>query len=205
MKADELMDSAIHTLAKQRPDLCDQSGRGFWPVPVHFPRLLSKTLDALQREVSERYLRHDPTADTLASVRMDFMRVVGEGDLGENHTKLFLADHPGIANVTPEESDRLPFGQFCRSILTIDDPVLLMAILTRNEEGGLAEAQALADTKLIKPDGPFALTHLREEEVHGRISADMRKKLLSISEFEQRFHLGETIHDQFYLSILDAR
>lgn len=202
LSAAEIATSSLAELARKRPELCDASGRAFWPVPAHFPHLLSRAVETLQQETTLRYLRHDPIAKELATVRTDLMKVVYEGDLGENHTDMFLRDHPEILSVTPEEADTLPFAEFCRGILSIDDPIVLLAVLTRNEEAGLAEAQALAQHSFIKPDGKFAKVHVIEEEVHGRISEGMRERLLRIPEFQTRFAKGEGLHDDLYRTIL---
>ncbi len=200
--ANEYMGSKIKELAERRPDLCDKSGRGFWPVPASFPSLLSHAQNQLQSKIQEFYLKGEvEKADTLASVRMDLQKLVHEGDLGENHTRLFLNDHSGIQFLSEGVHRKLPFYNFCETVLDIEDPIMLMGIISRNEEGSLGEAHALAATGLVNY-GPFATTHLREEVEHGRLSERIRKTLSSHSDFHENFVTGIRVHDQIYHSIL---
>jgi len=197
--ANEFMGSTIRMLATKHPEFCDRSGQGFWPVPAYFPRLLSDYIDKLQCEITQQYLLgNSAQGNTLASVRTDVIKIISEGDLGENHTQLYIEDHPIVIGT---DYRVLPFYNFCESALEIKNPIILLGFLMRNEEGSLEEAIALAETGLIGK-GAFADKHLIEEKEHGRIAESVTKKLLAEPAYAEDFKTGMRIHDQLYISIL---
>ena len=202
LNAGKFMGDKIRELASQQPELCDQSGKGFWPVPAMFPQLLAHTIHKLQEKITYLNLfgKYEE-AKLLTEVRLGMLKVVFEGDLGEDHTRLFLDDHKGILGLDSAEYRKLPFYDFCKSVLEIENPIVLLGILTRNEEGSLEEAKALTETKLIG-SGEFARIHVIEEEEHGRISAKIREALIQHSEFKEDFVKGLALHDLFYSSII---
>lgn len=128
------------------------------------------------------------------------MKIVYEGDLGENHTGLFVKDHPTITE-NIKEFRKLPFFNFCSSILIIRNPLILLGILTRNEEGSLEEAKALVETNLISK-GTFSKTHLIEEKQHVQISEYIRNKLMQHELWREDFMKGIKLHDKLYSTIV---
>ena len=191
------MENKIRELAKKRPELSNMSGKGFWPVPAFFPLLLSHTIHCLQNKITELYLKNDGIAKELSEIRIALLNIVFEGDLGEDHTGLFIKDHPNKL----DEYKNLPFYNFCQGILKINNPIILLGILTRNEEGSLEEAKALVETKIINV-GIFSQIHLIEEEKHARISESIKNKLLKNVQFKEDFLKGIDIHDELYSSIV---
>lgn len=200
--AEEFMEMAVRELAATQPELRDGSGRAFWPTPAMFPNLLAECLEGLQDEITRLYLDSEwDKADLLANCRCDLLKIVGEGDLGENHTALFLKDHPTIKELTTEESRNLPFYRFCSEMLDIENPVVLLGALMRNEEGSLGEMEALLDEELITR-GPFAELHIVEEEEHARLAENISARLRGEPAFGEDYQHGYALHDEIYTRAL---
>ena len=148
---------------------------------------MSDYIDKLQCEITQQYLLgNSAQGNTLASVRTDVIKIISEGDLGENHTQLYIEDHPIVIGT---DYRVLPFYNFCESALEIKNPIILLGFLMRNEEGSLEEAIALAETGLIGK-GAFADKHLIEEKEHGRIAESVTKKLLAEPAYAEDFKTG---------------
>jgi hypothetical protein len=203
-EAGEFMSNMVNELAKKYPHLCDESGRGFWPVAAYFPLVLSTTLDKLQSKITNAYLSGTKKdAEFLAQLRIGLMEIVYEGDLGENHTQLYLSDHPNLSYIPKREHKSLPFYDFCQGLLKVERPIILLGAILRNEEGSVAEVQALVDTHLIK-NGFFAQTHLKEEEKHARISRDIVEKLVDNHVYKRSFLEGYRLHDVLYQTVINV-
>jgi Fe-S-cluster containining protein len=199
--ANQFMRDTVRLLADRQPGLRDRGGRAFWPVPALFPLLLVHCLHQVQRQVSELYLAaHDREAAILAACRCNLLRLVAEGDLGEDHAALFLADHPGIAAIAGEEYRQLPFYGFCQDILRIDDPILLLGALMRNEAGSLGEMEALLAENLISP-GRFSAAHLVEEVTHARLADEIAERLSEFEALNRSFNAGQALHDRIYAAV----
>lgn len=199
--ANVFMRDTVKALAHRQPGLCDRSGRGFWPVPVMFPLLLAHCLHRLQQRVSELYLGgHYCEGELLAACRCNVLRLVAEGDLGEDHASLFLADHHEVRGITGPECRQLPFFAFCEGILRIDDPVVLLGALMRNEAGSLGEMEALLGEGLIS-SGRFSEVHLVEEVTHARLAEEIAERLATVDELNHSFQIGQALHDQIYASV----
>lgn len=200
--AEKFMEMAVRELAATQPELRDGSGRAFWPTPAMFPNLLAECLEGLQDEITRLYLESEwEKADLLASCRCDLLKIVGEGDLGENHTALFVKDHPSIKALKAEESRSLPFFRFCSEMLDIENPVMLLGALMRNEEGSLGEMEALLDEELITR-GPFAELHIVEEEEHARLAENISERLRGEPAFGEDYQRGYALHDEIYTRAL---
>jgi release factor glutamine methyltransferase len=203
-KAGEFMARKVIELAQTREDLCDESGLGFWPIPAMFPQVLSHTIHLLQRKITNLILEgKTQEAHLLTHVRCDLLKIVHEGDLGENHTGIFLHEHRRALEIDRTTLEKLPFYSFCTSLLEIDNPLVLLGAITRNEEGSIGEAKALVKTNLIK-NRKFAELHLIEEVEHGRISAQIKSLLVDHPIFGSDFTQGLKLHDQLYSKILDT-
>src|SRR5262245_60137167 len=113
--AGEVMVEVLELLAASRPELCDKSGAAFYPIPVVFPKILSRVVDTLQFEITRFHLEGDHAlADLLTEARILLMQLVFEGDLGENHSRLFLDDHPASRTRKMDH----PFKVFCEKVGT---------------------------------------------------------------------------------------
>lgn len=200
--APELMASGIAKLGDQFPEYTNQSGVGFWPIPLYFPRFLSRCIDLIQEEITDHWNRKDAdTAGKLIDVRIRLLRLVYEGDLGENHLGAFIADHPFVTELSAEVE--LPFSQFCLKILEVDDAITLLGILMRNEEGSLAEAHQLVNSQIINVDGTYGKLHLEEEVEHGRLATEIHQIIEGIPALNDRYLLGFEMHDEWYMSPFD--
>lgn len=200
--ANAFMKETVRTLAHRRPALRDRSGRGFWPVPAMFPLLLSQCLHRLQQRVSELYLEgRQHEGGLLAACRCNMLRLVADGDLGEDHAALFLADHPQIGAIPGQECRDLPFFTFCQGILHIDDPIVLLGALMRNEAGSLGEMEALLEEDLIA-SGRFSEIHLIEEVTHARLAEEIAERLAEVDELHSSFTKGQALHDRIYAGVV---
>ncbi len=197
MQPGTVMAQAIQTLAKKSPQYCNGKGLGFWPIPTLFPLLLTHTLLLLQTEISRLYLEHDPLAARLTHARTQFSKLSHEGDLGENHTELFLADHPEVRKLTPTVTEQLPFADFCRGMLALQDFAELCGAITDNEIGSVEEARALQDARIVV-DGPYLQKHLVEEVEHAK-AAEKINQIFLTSPYNDRFTSGIEKHRQLYL------
>lgn len=195
--AGDFMAAYIQQLADRRPDLANMSGRGFWPVPAVFPLYLGHSIFRLQNAVSEAYLRGDSShAAWLAHLRVLLMRIVYEGDLGENHTELFLRDHPEAPHADG------PFAKFTTHLGQMHMHwATMLGLLVDNEVGSLAEARALVGYKIIRPDGVFARVHLQEEVEHARIATEIAVAVQR-SRYAGAFENGIRLHRMWYASIV---
>ncbi len=195
--AGTIMAEIVSRLAEDRPDLRDSSGRAFWPVPASFPLILSKCLFGLQELATGECLAGcSHRAQLVSAVRIEFLRLTADGDLGEDHTSLFLKDHPKAAEVT----DRPPFGYFCEEILKIEDPIVLLGAISRNEEGSISEIAALVESRLID-DGAFARKHLEQEHEHARRAETIAHLIGDSGWLLPRFQSGLALHDRLYSSV----
>src|SRR6266478_37501 len=121
--SNEYMGECINKLAKEKKQYCDNSGYAFFPVPIYFPKMLSKCIDMLQDEITSFYLKNKiEVAEKLVQVRINIIKMVHEGDLGENHTGLFLHDHPKLKNMNKVELKKTPFYNFCINVLRVNNP-----------------------------------------------------------------------------------
>ncbi|MCG8599294.1 MAG: hypothetical protein MI807_04045 [Verrucomicrobiales bacterium] len=198
--SDSVMGTVLRQFAANYPDYCDSSGRAFWPVPAYFPLLLSRVLDALQQEISSAYIHgENEKARLLAEARIKLAQITLEGDLGENHTEMFLRDHP---NVTTADAENRPFDRFCAGAMAVEDPVELLGLLCRNEQGSIEEMEAARDCQLLA-DGPFLQVHLIEEEEHRKLAEEIRDIMMTNSVFAASFKRGEEVHDKLYAGVLE--
>jgi len=199
--ANEFMAMIVGELAARRPALRDQSGRGFWPTPALFPLLLAHCLRLLQQRVSDLYLAgKQDHGELLATCRCNLLKLVSEGDLGEDHTSLFLADHPGLVALPRDETQRLPFSGFCQQVLSIEDPIILLGVLMRNEAGSLGEMESLLKEDLIAP-GRFSEVHLVEEVEHAFLAEGIAERLAVEPELSRCFEAGQRLHDEIYVGL----
>lgn len=201
--ANAFMGAKIEAFAAQHPEFTEPAVRGcfFWVVTCYFPELLAEMQLRLTRLARKAYLRHESDADLLAWVRMEWTKLTSVGDLGENHTRMYLEEHPAVLDMTLDQVYDSPFARFCTGLLELQDPIMLLGALTRNEEGAIGEATALVSTGLIA-DGEFARLHLLEEPEHGAISAGIRERMLAHPGFSPRFIQGMRHHDFLYQGIL---
>jgi hypothetical protein len=202
--AGKYMASQVFALAKAKKEYCNGSGIGFYPVPVYFPRMLSKCIDLIQNEITKYYLKQENTkAEKLVQVRINLLKTVFEGDLGENHTGIFLKDHPKVIKLTKEEIKALPYYNFVMGMVAEENPFRLLGMLARNEKGSLEEAKALVETNLIKDDGEYGNLHLMEEVLHGQLADEIAEIVLSELEFSEQFIIGQINHDKLYSTVLN--
>lgn len=199
--AGQTMTAVLEKIAEKSPAYADSSGKVFWPIPAAFPLLLTKTLHLLQTEITRLYLAHNPLAKQLADARMLFMKLMYEGDLGENHTDLFLVDHPSTKGITTEESNHLPFSRFCDEALKIENFATLCGLICRNEIGSVAEANRLEELKMVI-DGPYNKIHKVEEIEHARASEKIADIFME-SPYKEDFVLGMELHDTLYKEALN--
>src|ERR1700741_75998 len=97
----------IKKLAKIRPDLCNSSGLGFWPVPIMIPVIIAKCIYLLHAEWQRQIMLGDrPLAKKLSEIRILLAKLGYEGDLGEDHAGIYMKEHPEVKNV---EMETLPF------------------------------------------------------------------------------------------------
>ncbi len=198
------MGECINALAKKNEKYCNNSGYAFFPVPIFFPKMLSKCIDMLQDEITNCYLENNvEVVEKLIQVRINIIKMVNEGDLGENHTGLFLHDHPMLKNMDQLTIKKTPFYNFCVSVLKVANPYILLGIITRNEEGSLSEMNALVKNNLINIKGNFAKLHLIEEEMHGILSKEVATILSNHDFFRKDFLEGYILHDKLYNTILN--
>jgi len=201
--AGQVMASTLARFASSHPELCDKSGTGFMPIPIMFPLLLTHLLDLLQLTISVLYSTNDLHVDKLVRIRMLFMQLMSEGDLGEDHTGLFLREHPEALKRLNMDMERGPFAAFCRRVRQTQDFAELCGIICRNEIGSEAEARALLEHAIIS-DGKYAQTHLVEEVEHANAAAEISEIFLH-SPYRHRFQNGLLLHDRLYREVLETQ
>ena len=193
-----VMSTAIRHLAMQHPELAERKGLAFWPVPAIFPAVLADCIAGLQELITYEYVRdHSPSAQRLGRARCLLLTIVGEGDLGEDHTALFLQDHPDVLGAGYAISGQLPFSSLCRGLRAIADPVMQLGALIRNELGSTAEIGTLVRVGLITA-GPYSEVHAREEPEHAAVAEEIRHLFYGFRKYAPRFKAGEMLHDELY-------
>lgn len=203
--AGEFMGEIIERFAALHPQYTKDPMRGqfFWVVTCYFPEILAELQLGLTRLARQLYLAEDTDSSYIAWVRTLLVKLTTRGDLGENHTEVYLNDHGWIDGLSSAQAERSPFAPFCRGMLELAyDPIVLLGALTRNEEGSVAEAQAMVEQGLIV-NGKFAQLHLEEEPEHAAISAEIRLRMLAKPKYAERFREGMRRHDELYSTILE--
>jgi hypothetical protein len=187
-------------LAAKRPDLCDGSGRGYWPTSAKFPTFVALTVLLLQRWGEELILSKDPFAEHVVAARMHVMRLAYFGDLGEDHAKLFLADHPGLRE-SPTDSPEFPFSRFCGLLTSFTNPAEAAGALWHNETGSTEGITELGELGLVTK-GEWYRAHLIEEPEHGKAAEEVAK-VFRDSAFWHSFQVGAQKHADWYLTALE--
>jgi len=187
----------VSSLAKNHPELCDESGVGFWPVSVMTPSIFARCLYLMEQECLCRIINFDYVArDLLVSIRTRLTSLVYEGDMGEDHACIYLEEHPKVKNVRIQ--DGLFYSAY-KTILDHDNWAVILGFIYSLEVGSLASIKALVDNKIIV-NGEFAKVHLVEEVEHAKLAIEIRELIIN-SEYWNYFVSGCELHDNLYTQI----
>lgn len=188
----------IRRLAEARPDLCNGSGVGFWPIPAMIPVVLAKCIYLLHEEWLEQIKASNPgVVEMLSQVRTRLTHLVAEGDLGEDHAGIYRREHPDVSTTDIRTA---PFFKAYTTILAQEDAFVLLGFVYSIETGSLEAIKTLVEKQMIR-DGEFARLHLVEEVEHGRI-ADEIEQLIMDSQYAQRFIQGRELHNHLYEAVV---
>lgn len=188
----------IRRLAEARPDLCNDTGIGFWPIPVMIPLVLAKCLYLLHKEwLGQIRTGNFRVAEMLSNVRTRLTRLVAEGDLGEDHAGIYMREHPEVTKIDIRTA---PFFKAYARILEEKDAFVLLGFVYCIETGSLEAIKALVERHMIS-NGEFARLHMEEEVEHERIAQEIKQLILG-SEYAQRFTQGCELHNRLYEEVL---
>jgi hypothetical protein len=189
----------IRTLAQKRPELCDYSGRAFWPIPVMIPVVLAKCLHYVHREWFEQVCKKNyEIVSMLSLVRTGLTRLCAEGDLGEDHAGIYMREHP---TVTHMDIFSAPFFTPYSRILTLcKNAFELLGFVYSIEAGSLEAIKALVELRMIA-NGEFAKLHMTKEVEHERIAEEIRR-LISCSPYLESFNRGCQLHNLLYEEVV---
>ncbi|MEZ4104025.1 MAG: hypothetical protein R3B60_01930 [Candidatus Paceibacterota bacterium] len=194
----------LREFACSHPELCDESGVAFWPIPVIMPLFFSQCLNLLQQEIVKLYVDNmrEP-ANRLTEVRNLLAKLATEGDLGEDHASLYVADHP----LLPQSFDDSHFLPHYQEVLVLNNPFKILGFLYSIEVGSLEFVKALVETGLIKKNGYFASTHLKVEVEHSNLAVLIRGIVMNETfclRYRSDFVFGCEFHDIVYERIADS-
>ncbi len=184
----------IRGLAEKRPDLRNESGEGFWPIPVMIPVVLAKCIYKIDEErLNQTQAGNYETAAMLTEVRTRLTHLVAEGDLGEDHAGIYMEEHPNVKNIDMKSA---PFFKAYQTILKEEDPFKLLGFVYSVEAGSLEAVKALVASRMIAKKR-FAELHMIEEVEHDRLAEEIKTLVLK-SEYATRFAEGCDLHDSLY-------
>ncbi len=184
----------VRNLARSRPDLQNESGEGFWPIPVMIPVVLAKCIYKIHEEwLQQIEAGNHETAAMLSEVRTRLTHLVAEGDLGEDHAGIYMHEHP---NVKKTKMNSAPFFTAYQAILKEDDPFKLLGFVYSVEAGSLEAVKALVASRMIA-NKKFAALHMEEEVEHDRLAEEIKQRIMQ-SEYADRFAQGCDLHDALY-------
>ena len=184
----------IRNFAQSNSQLCDESGIGYWPIPVLIAVILSKALYSIHEEwLSQITACNYEVAAMLSEVRTRLTAIAAEGDLGEDHAAIYLRDHPSVREINVSDG---PFYLAYKRVLNEDDAFILLGFVYSVEIGSLSAVKELASSRLIANKN-YAALHMVEEVAHGALAAEI-KSIVMQSDYADRFAAGCDLHDLVY-------
>lgn len=187
----------VDRLVKKYPGLCDNSGVGFWPVPLFMPAIYAKCIYLLQYEFTKEIFSNNYVkGEFIGKLRSCLTELAVEGNLGKDCVSVYIDDHHPVQAI--DVQDGIFYNLYKDKVLAVSNPFKILGFIYSAGIEWHQLIEQLVDCNIII-DGEYSKLQLEQAPTYEDIIPaihDLVMKESVNSNYRSNFVRGTELYDE---------